>query len=148
MKKSILFILGVFFALTSMAQVTQRKRFSPEEYKHRMEFFIAKEACLTQSEAQKFFPLLHEMLEKQRENNRKTHEIMRKGFKAKTESEYQNVVDEAITLEIENKKIEKNYYKKFHTVLSWEKIHKVRIALYKFNFEALKKFTPHRPQKK
>ena len=68
MKKSILFIICVFFALTSMGQGTQRKRFSPEEYKHRMEFFIAKEACLTQSEAQKFFPLLHEMLEKQREN--------------------------------------------------------------------------------
>lgn len=149
MKKYILTTICIIFTLMAFAQQNNpRRRFSPEEFKNRMEAFITKEACLTQDEAQKFFPMLHEMLEKQRETNGKSFGIMRKGFTAKSESDYQNIIEEVTDLEIENKKIEKNYYKKFHSVLSWEKIHKVRIAINKYNMEALRRFTPHRGPRK
>lgn len=126
----------------------KRRPFSPQEFKQKMEWFIAKEAGLTQEEAKKFFPLYHEMKNKQRETGKKGREIMAQSRNAKSEADYQKIVEDAINLEIEKNKIEKIYLKKFHSALSWEKIHKVKIAESRFNMEALRNFTPRRPNRK
>ncbi len=149
MKRIILSLACTLFAISIMAQPGEqknngRKHFSPEEYKQKMEEFVTSEADLTQAEAQKFYPLLHEMLGKQRKNNHQARELMRKVNESTSENEYANIIEKSISLDIENKQLEKEYYQKFHSVLSWKKIHKVRNALYKFNIEALKKFTPPR----
>ena len=60
----------------------------------------------------------------------------------KTEAEYEDIISKVTSLELESKKVEQTYYKKFHTVLSWKKIHRVRIALGKWNMELLRQFSP------
>lgn len=136
-------------ALISICGVAQekknqtRKPFSPEQYKAEMECFITKDACLSEEEAKKFFPILHEMLEKQRKNNDKSRELMMQCNNDKsTEADYERAVSQSIALDKENKEIELQYYTKFHCVLSWKKIHKVRIALFKFNMYSLRRFSP------
>ena len=119
-----------------------QQQFSPEAFKQRLEQFVTQHAGLTQQECQKFFPLLHEMLSKQRQVQNKINANLRKGNDAKSESDFERLLKENAELEIENNRIELAYYQKFHKVLSWEKIHKVKGALYLFNMEALRKFTP------
>lgn len=147
---NILFFL-ILAVATSFAQQNEkhdgRKRFSPEDFKRKMEAFVTKEAGLTQQEAQDFFPLLHEMLEKQRDLNDQQRELMQSGEKNLSEAEYEKIIDKATNLEIENKKLERTYYKKFHAVLSWKKIHKTRCALFKFRMESLRHFAPPKAPK-
>lgn len=146
MKRFILFLIAVLTIGCLQAQRTggsdNRRKFSPEDFKRKMETFITKHAGLTQQEGQSFYPLLHEMLEKQHKFMDRQRDLMRKGKDDLSEDEYEKIIEEVTALEIENKKIEKSYYKKFHTVLSWKKIHKVRHALFEFNMEALKRFSP------
>ncbi len=146
MKKIIALSLCFLFAITSMveAQEQNRRKFSPEAYKAKMEEFISKEACLTKEEGEKFFPMLHEMMGKQREVNRESHRISRERKTASTDEDYRKIINTLTDLDIKSKQIEKEYYMKFNNVLSWEKVLKVRNALQKFNMEALKRFTPQR----
>lgn len=129
---------------TAAGQHNQQQQFSPEAFKQFLEQFIRERAGLTQQEGQVFFPMLHEMMSKQREVQNKIFANMRKGNNAKTEAEYEQILNQNAELSIEDSRIEIAYYKRFHKVLSWEKIYKVRNALYQFNMEALRKFTPQR----
>jgi hypothetical protein len=61
---------------------------------------------------------------------------------AKTEAEFEQIVKKTTELQVENRKTEQTYYKKFAKVLTWEKIYKVRMALTKFNMYALRSFSP------
>lgn len=120
----------------------EQREFSPEKYYKHMEEFISKNADLTDNEKTKFFPLFKEMLEAQRKIVEQDREVMRSFKTAKTESEFQNIIEKTTSLQVENKKIEQTYYKKFAKVLTWEKIVKVRMAQTKFNMRALKRFSP------
>ncbi len=146
MKKIITLSLCFLFAITSMveAQNQNRRKFSPEAYKAKMEEFISREAGLTKEEGEKFYPMLHEMMGKQREVNRESHRISRERKTASTEEDYRKIINTLTDLDIKNKQIEKEYYMKFNNVLSWEKILRVRTAIQRFNIEALKRFTPQR----
>ena len=156
MKRTALIGTLMFVTLTLVAQnfqypgqpqfqpQQQRQQFSPEGFKNGMEQFIRHYAELTPSEAQKFFPMLTEMQDKQRVISGKKHELMKQGFTAKTEVDYEKVITKINALEIENAKVEQTYYKKFHSVLTWKKIYKVRQALFRFNMEALRTFSPPR----
>ncbi len=146
MKKIIALSLCFLFAITSMveAQEQNRRKFSPEIYKAKMEEFISKEAGLTKEEGENFYPMLHEMMGKQREVNRESHRISRERKTASTDEDYRKIINTLTDLDIKNKQIEKEYYMKFNKVLTWEKILKVRTAIQKFNMEALKRFTPQR----
>ncbi|MBQ9362621.1 MAG: hypothetical protein IJT97_04270 [Bacteroidaceae bacterium] len=119
-----------------------RQQFSPEKFRENMENFITKEAGLTANEQQKFYPMLNEMLSAQRKLMAQEREVMKSGQKAKTEAEYEQIVKKTTELQVENRKIEQTYYKKFAKVLTWEKIYKVRMALTKFNMHALRNFSP------
>ena len=145
MKKT-LFILIVFSVFNVFnvgeAFAQEKKQFSPEQFKHHMEGFVKHEAGLTEDEAVKFFPLLEKMMQEQREVKRQQFQLMGQGRSAKTESDYQNLVMKSRELEVKNAKIEETYYKKFHSVLSWQKIHKVSMALKRFQMDALKQFSP------
>ncbi len=123
-------------------QQNQQQQFSPEAFKQFLEQFIREKAGLTQQEGQRFFPMLHEMMAKQRDVQNRIFANMRKGSNAKTEAEFERIINLNSELSIEDSKIELAYYKQFHKVLSWEKIYKVRNALYQFNMEALRKFSP------
>jgi len=123
-----------------------RAEFNPELYTKRMNEFVAREAHLTEAEQAKFFPLLNEMQNKQRQIGRQQREIMMKAFRNTniSEEDYEQMVMRVTGLEIESRKVEQTYYKKFHTVLSWKKIYGVRVALARFQVEALNQFQPGR----
>lgn len=146
--KQLIFILCLLATTFNMAaqqagQQNKRHQFSPERYKQRLEEFVTKEADLTADEAARLFPLLHEMQEKQRKNNDAAGMAMMSCKEGSSEADYEKAIKQATGLDLENKKIEQEYYKKFHTVLSWKKVHGLRVALWKFQMEALRKFTPH-----
>lgn len=120
-----------------------REEFSPQSFDRHMEQFITDHAGLTHDEAVAFFPLLHEMLAKQRENNDRARQALEQCKDCHAgEAQYEQAITAAIDLEEENKRVERTYYRKFSTVLSWEKIYKVRTALVDFQMEALRRFSP------
>ncbi len=139
-------ITATCFAQQNNGQRNQRQFFSPEAYNQGLEEFVKNEAGLNDEECKKFFPLMHEMMNKQREVNSQIQQVMAKGFSAKTEADYEQIITRSINLEIESRKVEQTYYKKFHSVLSWKQIHKVRIALSRYSMEALRRFVPNYPQ--
>lgn len=139
-------ITAISYAQQNNGQRNQRQFFTPEAYNQGLEEFVKNEAGLNDEECKKFFPLMHEMMNKQREVNSQIQQVMAKGFSAKTEADYEQIITKSINLEIENRKVEQMYYKKFHSVLSWKQIHKVRIALSRYSMEALRRFVPNYPQ--
>ena len=143
--KKVLFTLACLLMTLGMAAQKKdhgRKEFSPEEYRQKMQEYITKEANLTANEQQKFFPLLTEMMDAQRKLMDQERELMRSGKNAKTEAEFEQIVTKTTELQVENRKIEVAYYKKFAKVLTWEKIYKARMAITKFNMRALRNFAP------
>jgi len=145
MKRLGLFLLTILVNLSVFAQNDnpQRMDFSPEEYWKNLQEAVTKDAQLTDSEVEAFFPLLKEMMGEQRKNNSKSMEILRSVNQGTTEAEYGTKVKQLLELDVQNRQIEENYYKKFHTVLSWEKVFRVRGALWRFNREALNRYRPH-----
>lgn len=148
MKRIVLITLCLTMSLCVMAQGNQpgrdRRQFSPEHFKQELEKFVTNEASLTDSEAQRLFPMLHEMMALERKNNEEATRLMQACNENSSEAEYERTLKKCLALEIDNKTIEQNYYKKFHSVLSWKKIHKVRSALFKFNMYALRRFSAPR----
>ena len=151
MKRIIFFLTCMTVAFNMSAQPGEsmqsgnngRHQFSPERYRQKLEEFVTREAGLTADEASKLFPLIHEMQEKQHKNSEAAGAAMRSCKDGSSEADYERAITKAIALDLENKEIERQYYSKFHAVLSWKKIHAVRIALWKFQMEALRRFTPH-----
>lgn len=130
-------------------QQNGRREFNPELYMKKMNEFVACEAHLTEAESAKFFPLLKEMLHQQHNLMRQQRELMMQGWKKPnmSEAEYEKLVNRAAALDVESKKVEQTYYKRFHTVLPWKKVYAVRIALSRFQMEALNHFQPGRGNK-
>lgn len=153
MKRIALFITTLLICFCVNAQnrgfgriQNPRAEFDPASYTKHMNEFVAREAHLTEAETAKFFPLLNEMQTKQRQLGRQQREIMMKAFRNTniSEEDYEQMVMRVTSLEIESRKVEQTYYKKFHTVLSWKKIYGVRVALARFQVEALNQFQPGR----
>ena len=59
-------VIMMMAMLTSALAQPKGERFDPPEFRAHLEGFISKEAGLTASEGKAFFPLFHEMKEKQR----------------------------------------------------------------------------------
>ena len=144
MRRFVLFIttLLVCFCVNAQNQgfgriQNPRAEFNPELYTQHMNEFVAREAHLTEAESTKFFPLLNAMQNKQRQIGRQQREIMMKAFRNTniSEEDYEQMVMRVTGLEIESRKVEQTYYKKFHAV---------RVALARFQVEALNLFQPGR----
>jgi len=148
------YILFLMISLCSYAQQPEHKgheggpgekqQFNPEIFKKYMEDFIAKEACLTQQERDKFFPMLNEMFDAQRKIMEQQRELGKNFMKELTEAEYEAQTKKVLELNEQNAKIESTYYKKFSKVLSWKKIALTRRAIGKFHNMALRRFSPNR----
>jgi len=144
MKRISLIVLSILMSVGAFAQNEgpQRREFNPEEYWKSLEEFVTREAGLTEEEAAGVFPLIKEMRGEQRKNGRRAMEIIRSVNDGTTDAEYGTKVKQLLEIDVQNKQIEETYFKKFHEVLSWEKVFKVRHALYNFDREALNKFRP------
>ncbi|MCR5312861.1 MAG: hypothetical protein K6E54_04320 [Bacteroidaceae bacterium] len=154
MKKIITYTALFLISFSSFAQIQTngdprengpKKEFSQQMFKKALEEFVTKEANITPQEGEKFFPLLHEMMETQRKNKDQSRLLFKKLHSTNlSENEYEQIVKKSLELDIEDAKIQQTYYKKFHNILSWEKICKVRHSLTKFHMELLKSFSPNK----
>ena len=105
-----------------------------QELRRKQEAFITQHAGLTQAEANFFFPLFHELKQKQREIRRSMHRIYR-GMESGTLTEKQ--CDEYLLqigkLQKQSTELEITYYKKWKKKLSASKIIKVLSADRRFS---------------
>lgn len=114
-------ILGTF---NSIQAQNNKERFSPCEFIKRMESFIVREACLSPQEAEAFFPLFHEMHNKQRGINWKIQELKNRTLATNaSDKEYANVIKEISKLKIESAELEDTYYRKLCKAVSAKKVH-------------------------
>lgn len=140
MKRYILaIIVSVFALLPTMAQQNEgeRPRFSPEQFKARMECYIRDKAGLTQEEGNKLFPLYHEMHQKQSEIFQQMHKLRRAQHNQQN-NDATKTVTEIMNLKVKLAKIEQTYYIRMCKVISGDKILKVMYAEDSFHREMLK----------
>lgn len=168
MKKQLLYILIVLLGFTPcMAQNQQnrqwqrhqheqkdrrndnnkgQRRFNPEDYQKRLEAHITVFAGLTPQEAQAFFPLFREMQQKQRAI------FMKQKKMDKTTFTDDKAALEALTLhdnaELEIKKLQQNYHKRFLKVLPATKVLKSIMAEDHFNRDMMRGFAVRPPMGK
>lgn len=153
MKRKIL-ILSSLMWMCCMFQATaqeKRERISPEEFTKQMESFIVKEACLSPTEANAFFPVFHEMHKKQQGINWQIRELKKRVLPAgASDKDYYNIIKEINSLKIENAELEETYYKKMCKVVSAQKVYAAMKAEDAFHRRMLRKFSKpdeHRTKK-
>ncbi len=141
MKK--LFLLIVLLGSVLLTAGAQRKenppKFSPEDFKKNIEAFITEEASLTSKEAAQFFPLFHEMHDKQRDLNNKLFNAERAGEQGDmTEAQYKELLTLQSNTAVQNAQIQSEYIKKFLKVMSAKKVYKAIKAETKFHRKMLR----------
>jgi len=121
------FSIGLFYGY---AQNSAGKKFDVQDFKEKRKEYIIKEVGLTKEEADQFFPLSEELLDKKYELNRairaKARELRQK--QDATQAEYDLLVDNILDMHIKEAQLEKEYYQKFKKVLSSEKLYKFHRA--------------------
>ena len=148
--KRILILLPIMLMMcnVSLMVYSQQKHFSPQNFIKDMENFITKEACLSSTEAKAFFPIFHEMHNKQRELNHKVIQLKKQNIPTTADDkEYLNIVKEINKLKIETAEIEDTYYKKMCKVVPAKKVFSAMKANDKFHRKMLQRFDERRRKK-
>lgn len=140
--KRILFTAILLFA----ASFTFAQKFSPEEYRHKFETYVAEKAELTKEESVRFFPLYQEMKDKQRMYFHEIRGITRRTDVANTsEASFRQLNDRITELNIEIEKVEQEYLQKFRKVISDRKYFLVRRAEASFQNQELRSTQQRKP---
>ena len=112
---------------------------SEEEFKAKKQAYIAEQAGLTEEESAKFFPIYYELQTRKKAVNGKAWEKARVGKDPQTtEAQYEDILNGFIDTEEQNCRLDKEYLKKYQSVLSNRKIYMVLRAEIKFNRNMLK----------
>lgn len=137
MKKYYLFIFMTLLCFSVQAQ--KQTKCSEEEFRAKKQAYLTEQAELTEEEAAKFFPIYFELQALKKDINRKTWKKARQGKNPQTtEAEYENILNSFIESEIQNHDLDKEYLKKYQTVLSNKKIYMLLHAEIKFNRNMVK----------
>lgn len=118
----------------------QGRKFDRKAFIERRNAFLISEIGLTSSEAATFIPLYDEYQSKKFEIGqqcRKLSREIRKNDNA-TPADYTEVVDECVGVKSKEAKLDLEYFGKFKTVLSPEKLYKLTNAEYKFAREFMR----------
>lgn len=114
-------------------------RFSPEEFKARIENFISCKANLSVAEAQKIFPLYHELRNEQRKINRQIMQLKRTPLPANAkDKQYSDVLEQIGELKEEAAKLESTYLKRMCKAIPAQKVYEAINAEDKFHRNMLK----------
>ena len=148
MKQTILLICALALS-TALAAQPHRGKFNPEEFKAKLENFITAETGFTPAEAQAFYPIYHEMKEKQRN-------LQREIFRLKKDAPDSNASDKDFALVIQKIKdlgaemagLEVTYYKKMCKAVSPRKVYAAMQAEDKFHRQMLEEFGHNNPHAK
>lgn len=117
MKKIILYIFLVACSLTISAQ----GKFDPKRFTRDQEAFITKHAKLSQQEAAAFFPLFREMQQKTRPLFKKQRDLVRRN--PQNDSEAISTINEIDEIDLQLRKLQQQYHKKFCKAIAPMKVH-------------------------
>lgn len=139
---SIFVAFSVLYSVEVLAQdrKNDQKHFDKEAFEARRNAFITAEVGLTPEEAAEFIPLCDELRKRKFEAGRESRKLS-KGLRKKenpTVAEYEEAVEKSLEAEVEEARLEKEYYAKFKRILSAEKIYKYRDAEMKFYRQYMK----------
>lgn len=148
-KKIILIVmLCVWWLNPPLSAQPPKGRFSPQEYVKELEAYIAQQACFSPAEADAFFPLFHELRDKQRAINWEIIEMKRrKPTPNASDKEFYNLIKDITNLKTESIELEGEYYKKMCKVLSAQKVYNAMQAEDKFHRRMLRRFSNQGPHK-
>lgn len=133
MKKNIiilLFALMIPAGTLSLKAQNQNNRMNIEEFEKRKVEFVTKEAGLTKNEADKYFPLNNDLTKKKfelRKNHRDKIEKIKDSGKI-SDAEYKKLLEDDVEVKLQEAALDKEFAKKFGTVLSPEKLYKAQQA--------------------
>lgn len=148
MKKIILTLL-LLLASCSLSLIAQPRpgKFNPEMYKAKLESYISGEAGFTVEDAKAFFPIYHEMKDKQRQLQRRIH-WLKKNPPAPDADEKESAlsIQKITDLNVEMAKLEVNYYKKMCSVVSPRKVYLAMQAEDRFHRKMLEDLGQDRPK--
>lgn len=141
---SILFILFSFISIGSLAQ-----QLSFDHFKQNKRSFITQHASLSQTEADKFFPLYFELQEAKRKLNEESLNLIRKGKESgASEATYEEIIEHISDNKIRMARLEKNYLDKFRNILSYKQLFLVQEAEMHFHRKMLKGMRGESPRNK
>ena len=143
-----LVLLLIVFAGSGLAQPGGSRKFSPKEFRTNLERFITKHAGFTSEESQAFYPLYHEMKDRQRDVQ---HTIFRlkEGLKPNaSEEDYAKTIQSITSLNRKKSQIEETYYKKMCQAVPASKVYRAMLAEDKFHRQMLGKMPPHGKKRK
>jgi len=116
-------------SLGTWAQGQHGGKFDPEEFRARLEGFISHEAGFTEQEAQKFFPIYHEMKGKQMKLQQEMFKLKKNcPDKKLTDKECLNAIQKIKNMNVEIAQIEENYYKKMCKAIGPRKVYLAMLA--------------------
>lgn len=134
-------ILMLMAALTYVQAQPRGEKFKPEEFRAKLEGYITKEVGLTSSEAKAFFPLFHEMKEKQRDLLDKIFQLKRNSPASNaTDKEYATAIQKIKRLEVEKAEVEEQYYKKMCKTIPARKLYLAMKAEDRFHRKMINRF--------
>lgn len=146
MKKYLLLIVLFLTIVPSVgAHEGERPRLNPAEFKAKMQEFITRDAGLTDEEAAKFFPVFFQFQDAKRALNDKSWQLIHQGDNDDlTESQYKSILDGITSNNLTVIKLEKMYNNRFHRVLSYKKLLRVRRSEVRFNRSLIREMRPSR----
>lgn len=134
-------VIMMMAMLTGTLAQPPRGRFNPKEFRAHLEEYVSKEAGLTASEAKAFFPLFHEMKEKQFKTQNEIFRLKRNSPACNaSDKEFANAIQKIKNLEVEKAETEEMYYKKMCKAISARKVFLVMQAEDKFHRRMLNNF--------
>ena len=145
MRKNIIMLLFAFMLsinFISLQAQNQNRRMNIEEFEKRKVEYIRKEAELTNSEADKFFPLNNE-LTRQKFELRKMHRDRVQKIKDNSdisEAEYRKLLEDDVEVKLKEAALDKEFAKKFEGVLTPEKLYKAQQAERDFMLKEVSNF--------
>ena len=143
-----LVLLLIVFAGSCLAQPGGPRKFSPEEFRGNLERFITKHAAFTPEESQAFYPLYHEMKDRQRDVQYTIFRL-KEGLKPNaSEEDYAKTIQSITNLNRKKSQIEETYYKKMCQAVPASKVYRAMLAEDKFHRQMLGKMPPHGKKRK
>ncbi len=153
MKRIAFILLCMCLVLPLSAQKREKQRkFDHEDFRRKMEMFIVEEAGLSEKEATKFFPIYHEMKEKQMKLGHKIMKLKRAPQEAERDDDDDDDDDfdddedwaeaaiEIEELKVKQAQIGETYTRQLCKVISGEKVFKAMKAEDAFHRQMLKGF--------
>ena len=135
-------------SIPMLAQPGPKGQFNREEFNAKLEEHIAQHAKLTPEEAEKFFPLFHEMKEKQHELQGQMVKLKReKPSYDATDKDYQNIIMSIKSLSVQMAQVEETYYKRMCKAIPARKVYDAMNAEDKFFRKMFSRFN-HENRKK